>query len=162
MPRRVGLPGASELFRSTADAEADARGETGTAVRATGVTHGKGRRRTADRPGAHDALQRDPSGAAPEPDSAGSAGKPPRRTKRVAADGEAVAHTGRVRHDEKITVYVSSEELLALEHLRLRLRGEHGIAVDRGRIVRAAIAAALEEINVHGEDADVVKRLLEP
>ena len=65
-----------------------------------------------------------------------------------------------MRHDEKITIYVSSEELLALEHLRLQLRGEHGIAVDRGRIVRAAIASALEDVNAHGADADVVKRLL--
>ncbi len=164
MPRRVGLPGASELFRSTADAQTDAHGEAAASGRPAGAAHGKGKRRASEHAGAHDALQRDRPSAASEPASASPAGKPPRRTSpvRVAADGEAVAHTGRVRHDEKITVYVSSEELLALEHLRLRLRGEHGIAVDRGRIVRAAIASALEEINVHGEDADVVKRLLEP
>ena len=39
-----------------------------------------------------------------------------------------------MRHDEKITVYISKEELLALETARLTLRG-HGLAVDRGRIV---------------------------
>ena len=69
--------------------------------------------------------------------------------------------SGRVKHDEKITVYVSSEELLALEHLRLELRAEHGIAVDRGRIVRAAIAAALAEVRARGGEADVVQRLVE-
>ena len=67
--------------------------------------------------------------------------------------------TGRVRHEEKITVYVSSEELLALERLRLDLRAEHGLAVDRGRIVRAAIASALAAIAEQGADADVLKRL---
>ncbi len=34
--------------------------------------------------------------------------------------------SGRERHDEKITVYVSAEELMDLEHARLVLRGEHG------------------------------------
>ena len=34
--------------------------------------------------------------------------------------------TGRVRHEEKITVYVSSAELLELEQTRLRLRAELG------------------------------------
>ena len=30
--------------------------------------------------------------------------------------------SGRVRHDEKMTVYVTADELIELEHLRLRLR----------------------------------------
>ena len=67
--------------------------------------------------------------------------------------------SGRERHDEKITVYVSSEELIALERLRLDLRAEHGLAVDRGRIVRAAIASALAAIDAEGEASDVVRRL---
>ena len=67
--------------------------------------------------------------------------------------------SGRVKHDEKITVYVSSDELLALERLRLQLRAEHGIATDRGRIVRAALASALEQVREQGADADVVRRL---
>ena len=48
--------------------------------------------------------------------------------------------SGRVRHDEKMTVYVTSQELLDLEHARLSLRAEHGLAVDRGRLVREALA----------------------
>ncbi len=66
--------------------------------------------------------------------------------------------SGRVRHDEKITVYVSSEELIALEDARLVLR-RAGIAVDRGRIVRAAVAAGLAELEEKGAQADLVARL---
>lgn len=68
------------------------------------------------------------------------------------------AATGRVRHDEKITVYVSAEELIALEQARLTLRAQ-GIAVDRGRLVRAAIAAALADLEENGDAADVISRL---
>jgi hypothetical protein len=67
--------------------------------------------------------------------------------------------SGRVRHDEKMTVYVTSEELLDIEHARLDLRRRHGVAVDRGRIVRAAVALALEELDEHGEDSTLLRRL---
>ena len=33
-----------------------------------------------------------------------------------------------------------------LEHARLVLRGEHGLAVDRGRIVREAVAVVLADL----------------
>ena len=67
--------------------------------------------------------------------------------------------SGRIRHDQKITVYVSEEELLALERARLTLRARHGKAVDRGRIVREAIAAALDDLESNGGESDVVRRL---
>ena len=67
--------------------------------------------------------------------------------------------SGRERHDEKITVYVSNDELLDLEHARLTLRGEHALAVDRGRIVRAALALALSDLEARGEDSALVQRL---
>ena len=70
--------------------------------------------------------------------------------------------SGRVRHDEKITVYVSGEELLALEQARLTLRAEHGMAVDRGRIVREAISAAIEGLTRDGEDSELIRRLSQP
>ena len=127
MPRRVGLPGASELFRTTAPARPDA-----------------------SRP---DAVRPDPS----RPD----AGRPGARIPDV-TDAVAPPPSGRVKHDEKITVYVSSEELLALEQLRLTLRAHHGIAVDRGRIVRAAIAEALADVQARGGDSALVTRLTEP
>lgn len=67
--------------------------------------------------------------------------------------------SGRVRHDEKMTVYVTSEELLDLEHARLELRRHHGLAVDRGRLVRAAVALALAELDEHGADSALLRRL---
>ncbi|MEV0679734.1 hypothetical protein AB0I60_24730 [Actinosynnema sp. NPDC050436] len=69
--------------------------------------------------------------------------------------------TGRQKHSTKITVYVSDEELLALEHARLELRGEHGLAVDRGRVVREAIAVVLDDLEEHGGDSLLVRRLRE-
>ena len=52
--------------------------------------------------------------------------------------GPGPAPSGRERHDEKITVYLSPDELVDLEQARLALRQDHGLAVDRGRIVREA------------------------
>jgi len=69
--------------------------------------------------------------------------------------------TGRERHDEKITVYVSPAELLDLESARLTLRGTHGLAVDRGRIVREAVAVVLADLEAKGEDSILVRRLRE-
>ena len=115
MPRRVGLPGASELFRPTSDE-----------------------------------AQRTPPAAPAAPVAA------------PAEASDAPVASGRVKHDEKITVYVSTEELLALERLRLELRATHGLAVDRGRIVRAAIAASLADVADRGADAALFDRLVEP
>ena len=125
MPRRVSLPGASELFRATQNADEvppdDAAGES------------------------------DDRRVLPAP--------PPKRGRgRRLAPTDAV-DTGRVRHDEKITVYVSTDELMALEEARLQLRREHGVAVDRGRIVRAAIAMAVADLAEHGDAAALVERL---
>jgi hypothetical protein len=66
---------------------------------------------------------------------------------------------GRTRHEEKITVYCSAEELLALESARLTLRGQHGIAADRGRIVREAISVLLADLDERGDDSVLVRRL---
>lgn len=67
--------------------------------------------------------------------------------------------TGRERHDEKITIYVSSEELFDLEQARLVLRGEYGLAVDRGRIVREAVAVVLADLEDNGKSSVLVRRL---
>jgi hypothetical protein len=109
MPRRVGLPGASELFRETSGPE----------------------------------FVRDD-------DNEGD------------ADGSGPRTTGRIRHEEKITVYVSIDELLALEQARLTLRAHHRMAVDRGRIVRTAIALAMADLEARGADSDLVRGLGEP
>jgi len=76
-----------------------------------------------------------------------------------AASDEGSRGSGRVRHDEKITVYVSADELLALEQARLTLRARHGLAVDRGRIVREAIAATLADLESGGGESELVRRL---
>ncbi len=73
--------------------------------------------------------------------------------------GAARRPSGRERHDEKITVYVSAEELMDLEHARLVLRGDHGLAVDRGRIVREAVAVVLADLESRGDASILVRRL---
>ena len=65
----------------------------------------------------------------------------------------------RQKHTAKITVYVSDEELLALEHSRLALRATHGLAVDRGRVVREAVAIMLADLEENGENSMLVRRL---
>ena len=67
--------------------------------------------------------------------------------------------TGRERHEEKITVYGSPEELVELERARLALRAEQGLAVDRGRIVREAVAVVLADLEAKGADSILVRRL---
>jgi len=69
--------------------------------------------------------------------------------------------SGRVRHDEKITIYVTADELLDLEHARLELRRHHGLAVDRGRLVREAMALVLADLEKQGHDSMLVQRLIE-
>ena len=76
-------------------------------------------------------------------------------------DGTRRTPSGRVRHDEKITIYVTADELFTLEHTRLALRGDHGVAVDRGRIVREAIHLALEDVADNGDESALVRRLRE-
>ena len=66
--------------------------------------------------------------------------------------------TGRERHDQKITVYLSATELLELEHARLLLR-KMGIVLDRGRLVREAIAFLLADLDAHGDDSLVARRV---
>lgn len=69
--------------------------------------------------------------------------------------------SGRVRHDEKMTVYVTSDELIDLEHTRLALRRTQGLVVDRGRLVREAVALVLADYEEHGDDSVLVRRLTE-
>ncbi len=70
--------------------------------------------------------------------------------------------SGRVRHDEKMTIYVTADELLEIEHARLALRRTHGLAVDRGRLVREAVAIALADFEQNGDDSVLVQRLIAP
>ncbi|WP_229698752.1 hypothetical protein [Wenjunlia tyrosinilytica] len=93
--------------------------------------------------------------ASAQPGASGQSAAPARRKPRAANRRP----SGRERHDEKITVYVSAEELMDLEHARLVLRGEHGLAVDRGRIVREAVAVVLADLESRGDASILVRRL---
>jgi len=152
MSRRVSLPGADELFRATgpfgsdltAAGEAAPRGETPSAAAVTSI-------RT-PLTGAEPADER----AEPRP----RAGVRQSRPRSVSAADR--RPSGRERHDEKITVYLSPDELIDLERARLALRQHHGMAVDRGRIVREALALVLAELEAKGESSTLVRRLREP
>ena len=100
-------------------------------------------------------------------DGAAEVGKPQQRPVRAVPDEPAVeeapkkAPSGRIKHDEKMTVYVTSAELLEIEHARLALRGAHGMSVDRGRLVREALHLVLADLEANGEDSALVRRLRE-
>ena len=68
--------------------------------------------------------------------------------------------SGRENHAQKITVYLSGSELLDLERARLTLRAL-GITVDRGRIVREALAVLLADLDSEGDRSLVARRLCE-
>ncbi|MFJ7208681.1 hypothetical protein ACIQWR_34770 [Streptomyces sp. NPDC098789] len=170
MSRRVSLPGADELFRTTGGTALQsssprraAEDAGGASVRtehtATAQDAGaEGRGREADPAmGAAGAVgqQRRPQEGSVS--SAGGAGGGEQR--RGQGRGANRRPSGRERHDEKITVYVSAEELMDLEHARLVLRGEHGLAVDRGRIVREAVAVVLADLESRGDASILVRRL---
>ena len=63
------------------------------------------------------------------------------------------------RHQEKITIYCTSEDLVTLERARLDLRAGHGVGADRGKIVRTALAYVLEDFEARGEDSILIRRL---
>ena len=48
---------------------------------------------------------------------------------------------------------------MALERTRLQLRADHGVAADRGRIIRAALAYVLEDFEARAEDSILLRRL---
>ena len=66
--------------------------------------------------------------------------------------------SGREGHAQKITVYLSVGELLELERARLALRA-YGIPVDRGRIVREALAVLLADLAAEADNSLVARRL---
>jgi len=81
--------------------------------------------------------------------------RPPARIPAVESERQA---SGRESHPQKITVYMTGSELFDLERARLALRS-YGISVDRGRIVREAIAVLLADLDSVGEESLVAKRL---
>ncbi len=164
MNRRPRLPGADELFRATAGAARSTGGDapTSPASRGSAALAAPARAPRVSRPlePAADWDDGAENGAAPsEPfeDQLGDAAARGRPV-RIARRGD-TRPTGRERHDEKITVYCSPEELLQIEHARLALRASHGLAVDRGRIVREAVAVVLADLEAKGDASILVRRL---
>lgn len=148
--RRTSLPGASELFRATSAA----------AAQPEEVVHhpGVGAVPAPAQPDAAMPSDEQHPEPAPGPRPAAAASRPPRGGRRIRAVGDR-SPSGRERHEEKITVYCSADELVDLESARLHLRAEHGLAVDRGRIVREAVAVVLADLESKGESSILVRRL---
>lgn len=69
--------------------------------------------------------------------------------------------SGRERHDEKITVYLSADELVALDEAKAALFRDHQLKVDRGRIVREAVAVVIADLASKGDHGILVRRLRE-
>ena len=99
---------------------------------------GRGRSRRVSLPGVAELLRP----AAPGPD-----------------DGDQRRASGREKHTQKITVYLSAEELLDLERARLALL-RYGAAADRGRIVREAIAVLLADLDARGKESLLARRIV--
>lgn len=119
-------------------------------------------------PGADELFRKTTLAAVPEVEqepatSAPSAPAP--RTKSVRTTARRKPHqidrapSGREKHDEKITVYLSPDELFDLEQARLMLRGDLGLAVDRGRIVREALAVVIADLESKGDQSIIARRL---
>ena len=135
MTRRISLPGADELFRKTTLSAVPDQ-----SVEEVEVAH-------TNRPTTATVAK-----AAPK-----STGV--RQTPRRRATGLDKGPSGREKHDEKITVYLSPEELFDLEQARLHLRGDLGLAVDRGRIVRESIAVIIADLEAKGDQSILARRL---
>jgi hypothetical protein len=163
----VSLPAADDLFRPSRHTR-ELR-ERGPSARETSTGYGRPEVQPAVQPVAQPATE---SVEGPGQTNGQSNGQTSRRTtpprvqpvaetrKESAADTAARRSSGRVRHDEKMTVYVTADELLDIEHARLSLRRDQGLAVDRGRLVREAIAIVLADLEVNGDDSVLVQRLL--
>jgi hypothetical protein len=133
MTRRASLPGADELFRANTPALSAVRQvveETTEVAKPIGVT-------------------------TQGPKTKKGVRSTPRR--RVTSVDR--SPSGREKHDEKITVYLSPDELFDLDQARLTLRGDLGLAVDRGRIVRESIAVIVADLEAKGDQSILARRL---
>jgi len=134
MTRRANLPGADELFRSTAPALSAVPTQSTQEVAAPLVP---------------------PAIATPKAPSSKKGVRTIARRRVTTVDR---SPSGRERHDEKITVYLSPDELFDLDQARLQLRGDLGLAVD-GRIVRESIAVIIADLEAKGDQSILARRL---
>ncbi|CAN1505565.1 hypothetical protein MCEZE9_00673 [Candidatus Nanopelagicaceae bacterium] len=134
MTRRASLPGADELFRANTPALSAVRQVAEpiqTSAPVTAVTQS----------------------AAPKTK------KGVRTISRRRVTAAEKSPSGRELHEEKITVYLSTDELFDLDQARLMLRGDLGLAVDRGRIVRESIAVIIADLEAKGDQSILARRL---
>jgi hypothetical protein len=152
MSRRATLPGADELFRRTSDTpDTAAPTEPPVSAAVPSDPSSAASESTSSVATLEDAGEQPPASAEPVRTS-----RPTTRRRTKAGDRRP---TGRERHDEKITVYVSPEELVDIEQAKLVLRAQHGLAVDRGRIVREAVAVVIADLEAKGDESILVRRL---
>lgn len=134
MTRRASLPGADELFKNNAPALSAVR-----------------------------EVQREEPAPTSAPSTVGTSmpksKKGVRSIPRRRVTSNDKSPSGRERHDEKITVYLSPDELFDLDQARLLLRGDLGLAVDRGRIVRESIAVIIADLEAKGDQSILARRL---
>ena len=133
MTRRASLPGADELFRTNSPAL------------------------SAVRQSAPEPIVETPSTSVAPTRSSSKKGVRSIPRRRVTSVEK--SPTGRERHDEKITVYLSADELFDLDQARLMLRGDLGLAVDRGRNVRESIAVIVADLEAKGDQSILARRL---
>ena len=134
MTRRASLPGADELFRANTPA-----------LRAV--------RQVAE------PIQTSAPVTPVTPSAAPKSKKGVRTISRRRVTAAEKSPSGRELHEEKITVYLSTDELFDLDQARLMLRGDLGLAVDRGRIVRESIAVIIADLEAKGDQSILARRL---
>jgi len=142
MTRRASLPGADELFKNSSPSLSAVREVEHSDVTASPIQEAQ-----------QTAAQRSIGTSSPK--SKKGVRSIPRR--RVTSSDK--SPSGRERHDEKITVYLSPDELFDLDQARLMLRGDLGLAVDRGRIVRESIAMIIADLEAKGDQSILARRL---
>ena len=134
MTRRASLPGADELFRANTPALSAVRQVVEAAPAAPTSPQPVGTSQTKTKKGVRTISRRRVTAAEKSP-------------------------SGRELHEEKITVYLSTDELFDLAQARLMLRGDLGLAVDRGRIVRESIAVIIADLEAKGDQSILARRL---
>ena len=134
MTRRASLPGADELFRANTPALSAVRHVVEAAPAAPTSPQPVGTSQTKTKKGVRTISRRRVTAAEKSP-------------------------SGRELHEEKITVYLSTDELFDLDQARLMLRGDLGLAVDRGRIVRESIAVIIADLEAKGDQSILARRL---
>ena len=136
MSRRASLPGANELFRTTSSTAALAEASEPTKTLP-------------------------PQDQSPAGDSSSPSSKGRDKGRQAPRPAAGTQPSGRQRHDEKITVYLSIDELVALDDAKAMLYRDLSIKVDRGRIVREAVAVVVADLQAKGEASILARRLRE-